>query len=130
MKKCKKVINICFVFSTLKLMVQRLMLTSEATSTYFVLLSWGQTALYLVWLYGQWNFLSDVHYQHPIPVIKPFMLLSQITKHGITFAMLKKRNLGKDISKTSMLVKSALPTPTISIDKGRSDALTKAFMVS
>jgi hypothetical protein len=29
-----------------------------------------------------------------------------------------------------MLVKSALPTPTISIDKGRSDALTKAFMVS
>jgi hypothetical protein len=58
------------------------------------------------------------------------MLLSQITKHRITFAMLKKRNLGKDISKTSMLVKSALPTPTISIDKGRSDALTKAFMIS
>jgi len=29
-----------------------------------------------------------------------------------------------------MLVKSAFPTPTMRIDRGRSDALTRAFIVS
>jgi hypothetical protein len=42
--------------------------TEATTSTYFVLLSWGQTALYLVQLHDQQNLLS-VHYQHLVPII-------------------------------------------------------------
>jgi hypothetical protein len=77
--------------------IQRLLLDKltpqGTTDTYFVLLSWGQTALYLVQLHDQSNLLSE-HYQHPIPVIvKPSTRSYQythITKHNIP--MLRKKN--------------------------------------